>query len=159
MKDDKFIANRRSLLKALTAGSGATTVASTLPASWVKPLVESTVLPTHAQASICEPEPCEGNAVSGTENFNFTGGAQQFVVPQGVCSIDCEASGAGGGGGCSEIVIAGDGGDGELVMDNGILVCEGEILTVVVGGGGTGRWLRGHRWYWRLWWRTKWFWS
>ncbi len=44
--------NRRNLLKALTAGGGAATL-SQLPKSWKKPVVDSVVLPSHAQTTGC----------------------------------------------------------------------------------------------------------
>ena len=43
-------ANRRKLLKALTLGSGAVTL-SQVPNKWRKPVVESVVLPAHAQTT------------------------------------------------------------------------------------------------------------
>ncbi len=45
--------NRREALKALAAAGGALTAAAFLPGRWTKPLVESGVLPAHAQGSVC----------------------------------------------------------------------------------------------------------
>jgi len=42
---------RRDLLKVLAAAGGGITAAAFLPAQWVKPIVNSGVLPVHAQAS------------------------------------------------------------------------------------------------------------
>jgi hypothetical protein len=42
---------RRDLLKATLAAGGGITAAAFLPEKWVKPVVESGVLPVHAQAS------------------------------------------------------------------------------------------------------------
>jgi hypothetical protein len=47
-KDHKKKPARRKLLKSLAAGG---TVAAVTPSKWIKPVVESTVLPAHAQAS------------------------------------------------------------------------------------------------------------
>lgn len=65
--------NRRELLKALAAGSGAMAACTILPAQWVKPVIEVGVLPAHAQASpaptqepteytiACTADPTSGN--------------------------------------------------------------------------------------------------
>jgi hypothetical protein len=42
---------RRTLLKAILAGSGGIAAASFLPEKWLKPVVHSGVLPVHAQSS------------------------------------------------------------------------------------------------------------
>lgn len=42
---------RRELLKALTAGSSAVVVAKVAPEEWTKPVVDSVLLPAHAQAT------------------------------------------------------------------------------------------------------------
>lgn len=42
--------DRRRLLKALTLGGGAVTITK-LPATWSKPVLESVMLPAHAQTS------------------------------------------------------------------------------------------------------------
>ncbi|MFM8322928.1 MAG: hypothetical protein ACKOC5_18620 [Chloroflexota bacterium] len=43
--------NRREALKALVAGSGALAAAAFLPKKWAKPLIESGVVPAHAQST------------------------------------------------------------------------------------------------------------
>ena len=43
--------SRRKLLKSIALGSGAIALGKTLPDSWTKPVIESVVLPVHAQAS------------------------------------------------------------------------------------------------------------
>ncbi|HKI74283.1 MAG TPA: hypothetical protein VJ998_06560 [Pseudomonadales bacterium] len=43
--------NRRKLLKSLAAGSGAVIAGKTLPEHWNRPVIESVVLPAHAQTS------------------------------------------------------------------------------------------------------------
>lgn len=47
--------NRRKLLKSIAAGSGAVIAGKSLPESWSKPVVDSVMLPAHAQTS---PSPC-----------------------------------------------------------------------------------------------------
>jgi hypothetical protein len=48
----KVSSSRRRLLKALTAGgAGAAITAKLLPASWTRPVVDSVLLPAHAQAT------------------------------------------------------------------------------------------------------------
>ena len=45
------VEERRRLLKTLVAGGGALTVGSALPGSWKKPIIDSIVVPLHAQGS------------------------------------------------------------------------------------------------------------
>ena len=47
MSDNK----RRKLLKSIAAGSGAVIAGKNLPESWSQPIVDSVMLPTHAQTS------------------------------------------------------------------------------------------------------------
>ena len=51
MSDTNSTEGRRQLLKALAVGGGAVVVGNSLPESWMKPVIESVVLPAHAQAS------------------------------------------------------------------------------------------------------------
>ncbi len=71
-----------------------------------------------------------GSMVVGSQTFNFTGGAQTFVVPAGVTSINIDAYGASGWTGSNQ---GGQGGHtyGELS------VTPGQNLYVYVGGQGT----------------------
>ena len=48
----KKIISRREMIKVLIAGSGSATALAFLPAEWMKPVIESGVLPAHAQTSI-----------------------------------------------------------------------------------------------------------
>jgi len=45
--------SRRKLLKSIAAGSGAVVAGKSLPESWTKPIVDSVMLPAHAQTSAC----------------------------------------------------------------------------------------------------------
>ena len=51
MTDSKSAAARRRILKTLLAGGGVIAGAKALPEKWAKPVVESVVLPAHAQGS------------------------------------------------------------------------------------------------------------
>ena len=51
MTDKKSSESRRKLLKSIAAGSGAIVAAKSLPESWSKPVVDSVMLPVHAQTS------------------------------------------------------------------------------------------------------------
>lgn len=58
MTDKKSRESRRKLLKSIATGSGAVVVGKTLPESWSRPVVDSVMLPAHAQASLpplCDP--------------------------------------------------------------------------------------------------------
>lgn len=48
---DKHSRARRRLLKALAAGGGAVAATQVVPARWVKPVVDTVVVPAHAQAT------------------------------------------------------------------------------------------------------------
>ena len=69
MSDATLTEGRRQLLKAVTVGGGAVVVGASLPAAWTKPVIESVVLPAHAQAS--------GGAALTDEDF-FTAVALWF---------------------------------------------------------------------------------
>jgi hypothetical protein len=45
--------SRRELLKTLTAGGGALVASALLPDEWTSPVVQSGVLPAHAQSTFC----------------------------------------------------------------------------------------------------------
>jgi hypothetical protein len=51
MADKKSIENRRKLLKSIVAGSGAIVAGKSLPEKWSRPVVDSVMLPAHAQTS------------------------------------------------------------------------------------------------------------
>ncbi len=87
--------SRRKLLKSIAAGSGAIIAGKSLPESWSKPVVDSVMLPAHAQTSVVPPvEPtvftqtlgfnyAAGGAIGGTmltETFDFNLGS---LVPTG----------------------------------------------------------------------------
>ena len=52
MAEPKLTKSRRKLLKSIALGGGAIAVGKTLPQSWTRPVVESVMLPAHAQASV-----------------------------------------------------------------------------------------------------------
>lgn len=48
--------SRRKLLKSIAAGSGAVITGKSLPENWTKPVVDSVILPSHAETSpLCSP--------------------------------------------------------------------------------------------------------
>jgi hypothetical protein len=51
MTDKKSIESRRKLLKSIAAGGGAIVAGKSLPESWSRPIVDSVMLPAHAQTS------------------------------------------------------------------------------------------------------------
>jgi len=51
MTDKKSSESRRKLLKSIAAGSGAVIAGKSLPESWTRPVVNSVMLPAHAQTS------------------------------------------------------------------------------------------------------------
>ena len=57
MSDKKSSESRRKLLKSIAAGSGAIVAGKSLPENWAKPVVDSVMLPAHAQTSPPTPTP------------------------------------------------------------------------------------------------------
>ncbi|MFW2438968.1 MAG: hypothetical protein ACN4GR_06310 [Arenicellales bacterium] len=55
MTDKRSGESRRKLLKSIAAGSGAIVAGKSLPESWSKPVVDSVILPAHAQTSQVTP--------------------------------------------------------------------------------------------------------
>ena len=55
MTDKKSSESRRKLLKTIAAGSGAIVAGKSLPESWSRPVVDSVMLPAHAQTSPATP--------------------------------------------------------------------------------------------------------
>ncbi len=62
--NNKIVENRRKLLKSVAAGGGAILAGRTLPEKWGRPVVDSVLLPAHAQAS--------GGPYGGTNNNSLT---------------------------------------------------------------------------------------
>jgi hypothetical protein len=52
MTDNKSRESRRKLLKSIAAGSGAIVAGKSLPESWNRPVVDTVILPAHAQTSL-----------------------------------------------------------------------------------------------------------
>ena len=61
--------NKRDLLKKSLIGTTGVVVASQLPGKWSKPVIESVVVPAHAETSECEPFSVEG--VNFTANLEI----------------------------------------------------------------------------------------
>src|SRR5436190_6532580 len=65
----------------------------------------------------------------GSQTFDYTGGAQTFVVPPGITSVTIDAYGANGGGDPNDLPNAKG---GEVIAT--IAVTSGETLVILVGG-------------------------
>lgn len=75
--------NRRKLLKSIAAGGGAIVVGKSLPESWSKPVVDSVMLPAHAQTSPSEPI-CNESIVY----TNIIDAGTGFVIPWATTYLD-----------------------------------------------------------------------
>ena len=81
--------NRRKLLKSLAAGSGAVIAGKSLPESWSKPVVDSVMLPAHAQTS---PSPCTPCLVAATYCVGSgTGSIVVAVATNGTVTVSYSA--------------------------------------------------------------------
>ena len=72
MTDKKSSEKRRKLLKSIAAGSGAIVAGKSLPDSWSKPVVDSVILPAHAQTSPAAPPAPPAPPVSGLTGIFIT---------------------------------------------------------------------------------------
>jgi hypothetical protein len=66
MTDKKSDESRRKLLKSIAAGSGAIVAGKSLPDSWSKPVVDSVLLPVHAQTSFL----CSAGSIDSVDDDN-----------------------------------------------------------------------------------------
>jgi hypothetical protein len=90
MTDKKSSESRRKLLKSIAAGSGAVIAGKSLPESWSRPIVDSVMLPAHAQTSPPAPQTYEyyGTDITGEfvsnefEDNNLFAGIMNTVLPE-----------------------------------------------------------------------------
>ena len=80
--------NRRKLLKSIAAGSGAVIAGKSLPESWSKPVVDSVILPVHAQTSPCTPCLVAATYCAGSGNGTGGGSIDIAVSINGTVSVD-----------------------------------------------------------------------
>jgi hypothetical protein len=88
--------SRRKLLKSIAAGSGAVVVGKSLPESWSRPVVDSVILPAHAQTSqLVEVSFLESQDLP--DDFWFATGTRDFIfdvtgiIPTSVGTITVNA--------------------------------------------------------------------
>lgn len=113
--------SRRKLLKSIAAGSGAVVAGKSLPESWSRPLVDSVMLPAHAQTS------CTTDTITATSLDSDNDFARYVII------IDS-----------SDNILASCGGVGETVTASGLAPgnyrvladsegTESHIITVATG--------------------------
>jgi hypothetical protein len=91
MTDKKSHESRRKLLKSIAAGSGAIVAGKSLPEEWKKPVVDSIMLPAHAQTSPA-PSPAPETCSTINVTFSFT----TTVIGNGAVGYDIYPAGGGG---------------------------------------------------------------
>jgi hypothetical protein len=116
--------SRRKLLKSIAAGSGAIVAGKSLPESWTKPVVDSVILPVHAETS-----PPVGEATTYSESltqnttFNAAGGPLTFnfdvtgFTPTGPGTISVEVFGDFGNYAAENVTVQVDGTDIIVLFD------------------------------------------
>ncbi|XOF35257.1 MAG: twin-arginine translocation signal domain-containing protein [Candidatus Electrothrix sp. YB6] len=129
---------RRRVLKTLAAGAGAAVWHSSLPQTWVKPIIESVVLPVHAQTSApLIPDDCtivlmfndttEATMTALPAGDNLPAGP--LAVPEGMTGIRVNNITTGrievrrtstGGGGINEILEIGAGEHRDYIIGVGV---------------------------------------
>jgi hypothetical protein len=127
---------RRQALRTLAGAGGVLAAGTVLPEKWTKPILDTVVVPAHAQATCV-------NTAEGSQTFTTateTAEATPFRVPDGVCQISVTAlggSGGGGGSGARNTAASLDGGDGfaGATAVTTFFVSTGDTLSVQVGGG------------------------
>ena len=82
MTDKKSDESRRKLLKSIAAGGGAIVAGKSLPENWKRPVVDSVMLPAHAETS---PTPTEPPTPTPTPTNTFVGTGP---TPQSTGSLD-----------------------------------------------------------------------
>ena len=84
MTDKKSSVSRRKLLKSIAAGSGAIVTGKSLPESWSRPVVDSVMLPAHAQTSPATPvipgTPSLGYSTNQFTLVSLEPGVQEFFI-------------------------------------------------------------------------------
>jgi hypothetical protein len=83
MKDKKSNERRRKLLKSIAAGSGAIVAGKSLPESWSRPVVDSVMLPAHAETSPQTPIPI----VCGPSSLTASSVYFSVDVNTGACAL------------------------------------------------------------------------
>ena len=109
MTDKKSSESRRKLLKTIAAGSGAIVAGKSLPESWSRPVVDSVMLPAHAQTSPAPPpaeEPTFGGAALSVVLNDMDNDSMLAQLTNEFADTFISPAHAGGGGGGSAAVCA-----------------------------------------------------
>ncbi len=129
--------SRRKLLKSLSVTTGAIVAGKSLPESWVKPVVDSVVLPAHAATS-CTPcldaaTYCEGPGISSLRVAVAIDGTVTVTHLRGVLTDNVDAC---AGGAFSVVFVSAVQGD---VTVSGSIPCgvTASLSVVVTDGQGT----------------------
>ncbi len=95
MSDKKSNDSRRKLLKSIAAGSGAVVAGKSLPESWSKPVINSVVLPVHAETTddnesggpeaTTTPAPCVGDCNITSVVVNTAGAVPTVTLNGSFC--------------------------------------------------------------------------
>ncbi len=124
---------RRKLFKLMAAGSGMAIAGKSLPENWSKPIVESVLLPAHAETSSSEQ----------TLTVSISSTTSWSVPANTIGSISIVAFGAAGSPGLADvngIGVGGSAGNGGTASAS-VTLAAGTILNIIAGaidGGGAG---------------------
>jgi hypothetical protein len=132
-RENTFVAGRRRALGFIVAGSALLTI----PNRWFKPVVDSVLIPAHAQLSSCGGTPLGQQVISDTET------SVDVTVPAGAACVRITAiggqGGGGGGGGSGYAPYGGGGGQGGGGGGASVVLRSGSVIAGANGGeGGSG---------------------
>jgi hypothetical protein len=130
LAEERALGRRRALKSAVFGGVIAGTWAGA-PSKWSRPVVDASVLPSHAQTS---PVPVDPETF--VVEFDTPVAGMQFTVPEGVCELVVDCYGAQGGNTLDAAQNAGTGGLGGSATGAVFAVTPNQVLLVTVGGQG-----------------------
>jgi len=136
-KSKLSVSKRNFNKKVLSLSGAALLTAPFLPKKWTKPVINSVLMPAHAQTSDSGAGSAGGAPIVGVTCSEFFSSNGTFTVPAGATAIEVVTIGASGGAGSSGNggSVGGSGGLGSQITAT-ITVSGGQTFAVTVGQAG-----------------------